>query len=161
MVGKTKYQSRFCPMLVDHMTKGYSFESFANRLAAITEEEGKAVRVTSRTLYKWVREFPEFEEAKETGWDAGLRFYEMILRAKATGIQSDNLKKMIGDNDVSISALIFVCKTRFYKVYGDQLKIQGIKGGDPIKIEADIPFSVEEAKELLAIKMAKNAKEKS
>ena len=29
---------------------------------------------------------------------------------------------------------IFALKTRFYKEYGDQLKLQGVKDGDPITI---------------------------
>lgn len=50
----SKYDEAYCEQLVAHMSKGYSFESFAG-----------VISVTKRRLYEWEEKHPEFAEAKE------------------------------------------------------------------------------------------------
>lgn len=92
-----KYTKSFCGKLYEHMKKGHSFESFA-----------ATARVTPKTLYSWVKSYPEFREAKEKGEPASLLHYERVGMAAMTGqltsiksrkIALDGDKKPIRDED--------------------------------------------------------------
>jgi hypothetical protein len=61
----TKYKPEFCKRLIDHMSMGYSFESFAPH-----------VDVHRDTLYEWVKVHPEFSDAKKIAFDKNLLFWE-------------------------------------------------------------------------------------
>lgn len=49
----TIYEPKFCEMLIEHMAKGLSFESFAGFIG-----------VSKQTLYDWVEKHAEFLDAK-------------------------------------------------------------------------------------------------
>jgi hypothetical protein len=68
----TKYQPKYCQMLIDHMKSGMSFEAFAGH---------PDVMVCRDTLYQWVKDNPEFSDAKRQGSEAARFFLE------ATGIK--------------------------------------------------------------------------
>ena len=56
-VGKpTKYRDKFCSALVDWMSKGYSFNSFAG-----------SINVSEQVLYDWNKVHQDFSEAKKLG----------------------------------------------------------------------------------------------
>lgn len=61
----TDYKPEFCEMLIEHMSKGLSFESFAGVVGSC-----RAV------LYDWERKHKEFLDAKRKGTDLCLLFYE-------------------------------------------------------------------------------------
>ena len=61
----SKYTEDVCGKLMQHMSKGYSFESFA-----------PTIGVTRATLYYWEQSFPEFSDAKKLGQDLSLLFWE-------------------------------------------------------------------------------------
>jgi len=61
----TKYDPKYCDMLVKHMAKGFSFESFAG-----------VVKTCIQTLYTWSKEHREFLDAKAEGHAQGMRFWE-------------------------------------------------------------------------------------
>jgi DNA-binding XRE family transcriptional regulator len=61
----TAYNEEYCEMLIEHMKKGLSFESFAG-----------VVGVANQTIYNWEKEFPEFLEAKRIGTGYCRLFYE-------------------------------------------------------------------------------------
>ena len=63
------YKVEFCGMLVDHMAKGMSFETFG----ALDE-----VFVGRSTLYKWLGEYPEFMDAKELGMEKCRQWWESL-----------------------------------------------------------------------------------
>lgn len=94
------YKEEYCQMLIDHMSKGYSFESFAG-----------TVSCTGRTLDNWVLRHPEFKEAKGIGLKKGLAFLEKLLF------------EAIKDKNMNYGPVIFALKTRFYKMYGDKSKL--------------------------------------
>ena len=52
----TDYKDEYCQMLIEHMERGYSFESF-----------GGVVYASSKTLYNWCEKNPEFLQAKKIG----------------------------------------------------------------------------------------------
>jgi hypothetical protein len=70
----TKYRSEFCQMLIDHMSKGGSFESF-----------GADAQCHRQTLYEWEETHPEFSDAKKIGRERSLKFYEEMGKMIATG----------------------------------------------------------------------------
>lgn len=71
----TKYDPSYCEMLITHMEKGYSFESFA-----------AVINVHRETLYAWASTLPEFSDAKKMAFDKNLYFWE---RMGLTGLMED------------------------------------------------------------------------
>lgn len=61
----TDYKPEYCEMLVEHMKKGFSFESFA-----------AVVDCTRSTIYKWVETHPEFSDAQSKGKMHSAMFWE-------------------------------------------------------------------------------------
>lgn len=61
----TKYNAKYCDMLVEHMGQGKFFETFAAK-----------VDVTATTLYNWVEKHEEFFEAKQRGEVKKKAFWE-------------------------------------------------------------------------------------
>jgi len=73
MLGRpTKYEERFCDMLVKHMSEGLSFESFAAE-----------VNTHKDTLYEWKKVYEEFSDAHKRGITQNLSFWEKIGRSLA------------------------------------------------------------------------------
>jgi len=57
MAGRpTKYSEDYCEQLIDHMSQGLSFDTFAGRIG-----------VNPDSLYEWVKRHPAFSEAKKIG----------------------------------------------------------------------------------------------
>lgn len=50
----TKYRKEYCEQLIQHASKGKSFESF-----------GGVIKVAKETLYLWARKHPEFMQARK------------------------------------------------------------------------------------------------
>jgi transposase-like protein len=65
----TKYIAFYGEMLVFWMEQGNSFVSIARQ-----------INVSPATLYNWVKQHPDFAEAKDLGESAALLFHERTLR---------------------------------------------------------------------------------
>jgi len=63
----TKYKPEFCEMLIEHMSKGFSFESFAGK---------PEVRTSVDTLYHWTVLYKDFSDAKQSASTARLLAHE-------------------------------------------------------------------------------------
>lgn len=102
----SKYKKEFCKKLVDHMKKGFSFESFG----AV-----RGVNTTMQTLYEWAKDErkPEFAEAKREGELHARKFWENLLIRQAAG-------HINGSN----SALIFALKNKFPKEWRDKQEVE-------------------------------------
>lgn len=61
----TIYEQRFCDLLIDHMEKGFSYESFAG-----------LVGVSKQTIYDWEKANPEFLDSKKIGVEKSRLFWE-------------------------------------------------------------------------------------
>lgn len=61
----SSYRPEYCQKLIEHMSKGYSFDSFA----AIAD-------VNPDTLYEWAKVHPEFSETKKKAFARSLLFWE-------------------------------------------------------------------------------------
>ncbi len=59
------YKPEYCEQLIEHMAEGLSYESFAG-----------AVRVSRQTIYDWEKKHPSFLDAKKTGIELNLLFWE-------------------------------------------------------------------------------------
>ena len=71
---RTKYLPEFCDQLVEHMSSGFSFDSF------------KAVTGSSLVaMYDWVDRYPDWAYAKEQGNAARLLYLEQKLMEAACG----------------------------------------------------------------------------
>lgn len=78
----TKYEERYCKMLVEHCKGGNSFESFATKCG-----------VSPQTLYTWQTVYPEFLDARKEGWGWLNKFYEDTGKLLATG----GLRRLISE----------------------------------------------------------------
>lgn len=65
----TKYKEEYCQMLIDHMSEGYSFDSFAG-----------IVEVNIDTLYEWAKVHAKFSDAKHIGTAKSMAWWERIGR---------------------------------------------------------------------------------
>lgn len=65
----TKYDEKYCEMLIEHMAEGYSFESF-----------GGIIEVNEDTLYEWVKVHPKFSDSKSIGTQKSMVWWEKIGR---------------------------------------------------------------------------------
>ena len=54
----TDYREEYCEMVIEHMSKGYSFESFAG-----------AIGTHKQVLYSWAEKFPEFNDSKKIAFE--------------------------------------------------------------------------------------------
>lgn len=113
----TDYRPEYCKMLQEHMSKGYSYRSFAATL-----------RVDADTLYEWERKNQEFSEAKRIGRELALQFWESL----GTGLAAGKLKG-------APAVWIFNMKNRFKEDWKDRHEIDvGEKAGQILKLAYDI-----------------------
>lgn len=77
----TKYDPKYCDMLIKHMASGLSFDSFA----------GEA-NVHLDTLYEWAKVHEDFSEAKKTAFSKNLAFWE---KAGLQGMWGDKESNMV------------------------------------------------------------------
>lgn len=135
---RSHYKPEYIPLLIEHMKKGFSFETF-----------GVTIGYSRKTLYVWADEFEEFQEAKDFAFENAQQFYEKRLHAKLKG-RVDHDDMFLKDEDgyyvtedvgedvearvinpdyidpklVDNTLLIFALKTRFHKTYGDKLHLE-------------------------------------
>lgn len=75
-----KYKPEYCEMLVEHMGKGLSYESFA-----------ALIDTCRATLYVWEKQYPEFLDSKKRGFEKMSMFFEkMGISAMAGKIKNFN-----------------------------------------------------------------------
>jgi hypothetical protein len=116
------YKKEFCQKLIDHMSRGYSFESFGATLSP---------RVGRSTMYDWIKVHPEWKEAKEVGESAALGLLEKIAVAKARGqtLKDPEGNEVYNPKVADTTMNIFLLKTRFHTVYGEKKEID-LKSSD-------------------------------
>lgn len=110
----SKYDPAFCEMLLDHMWKGNSFQSFAAELG-----------VSIDTIYEWAKVHTDFSESKKQGQGFEIAYWERILRGGAQG----SLK------DFSATATIFALKNKAPAFYRDKIHVDANPSMDKTKEE--------------------------
>ena len=124
----TKYQPEYCQMLIDHMTQGLSFQSFAG-----------VVGVDRDTIYNWIHLFPEFSDARNKANEAGRLSLEKLGIALAAGKVDGN-----------VAAWIFTMKNRMGWRDRQEIEHTG-KDGGPIQTISHEISSEELERRTLAI----------
>lgn len=75
----TKYKRKYCNQLIEHMNKGYSFETF-----------GAVIDVNPDTLFEWAKKHKDFSEAKHLAFNKCRLFWE---KAGIEGMQNQTYRK--------------------------------------------------------------------
>lgn len=112
----TLYDPNYCIELYEHMKSGLSFESFAGIIGT-----GRAV------LYNWLKEYPDFLDAKSAGAEASLLYWESKGR---DGLEKDRFQS---------SLYIFTMKARFK--WADQVVVKDDREEEIRKKLRDLPMS--------------------
>lgn len=105
----TKYEQRFDDMLIDHMAKGFSYESFAG-----------LVNVAIDTLYNWERLSASFLDAKKTGLQKCRLFWE---QEGVSGLKDRYAKDKDGKTiKIALNSPVWIynMKCRFRKEWTEQ-----------------------------------------
>lgn len=97
-----EYRDEYCEELIEHMTNGYSIESFAG-----------VVNVCRTTLYNWFKDNEDFAEAKDIGMMKSLFYWETL---GIKGVRGD-LQFFKG------SPYVFMVKNRFPDLFKDRKEI--------------------------------------
>lgn len=80
----TKYEPRFCEMLIKHMALPASFESFAG-----------SIDVDRDTLYEWRKKHKAFSDAHKKGKMKALEVFEKTLRLMGKGQIKGNVAAVL------------------------------------------------------------------
>ncbi len=99
----SKYKPEYCKMLIDHMSTGLSFDSFA-----------AVVSVNQDTLHEWAKVHEIFSESKKIAFANSLIFWEQqgIDGLYSTVEYSDD-GKPLKSKSINASVYIFNMKNRF------------------------------------------------
>lgn len=100
----TKYENRFDEMLIEHMSQGFSFESFAG-----------IIEVNQDTLHEWAKVNPKFSEAKKIAFAKCQVFWEKI---GITGLWSE-----YQGASLNTGVWVFNMKNRFK--WSDRMEVSG------------------------------------
>lgn len=112
---KTLYKQEYDKKLIDHMGRGFSFESFAG-----------SIGVSKQTIYDWTEANPTFLDAKAIGFEKSRMFWERVGIGMASG-------KGSGSHG-NATAFVFNMKNRFPKEWRDKVET-GITDTDGNDIE--------------------------
>lgn len=115
----TLYKTEYDQMLINHMSQGLSFESFAG-----------LVDVDRDTIYNWVQIHPSFSDAKKRAQEKCRIFWEKL----GVGLAFGKVK------DGNSTAWIYNMKCRFREHWGDTTRIE--QSGE-IKITSNVPLNFE------------------
>jgi len=121
---KSKYKKKYCKSLIDHMAKGCSYTGWGAL---------QTFYVGQRTMYDWEKAYPEWLEAKEIGYQAGLLYYEQLMANAVIGIMPQQLKD-INSKGVNIGVVMFVLRTRFHKEYTERQHVDHLEDDSKIVI---------------------------
>jgi hypothetical protein len=101
------YKPEYCQQLIDFQTQGFSFEAFAGHLG-----------VSTRTVYDWIEQFPEFAHAKDIGLNRSRVFWEKlgvdhIVNMTDSESFGGNMGGQSKSRSLNASIWIFNMKNRF------------------------------------------------
>lgn len=99
----TSYKKEYCELLIEHMSKGLSYEAFAG-----------SIGVSKQTIYDWEKVNPEFLDAKYIGTEKSRIFWESLGINHILNV-SESFGKDAGSKSVSLNAPVWVfnMKNRF------------------------------------------------
>lgn len=86
----TNYKPEFCEMLIEHMSKGNTFETFTY-VAGIKNKD---------TLNEWVKKHPEFADAKSVGRQAFRLWLENLVKQHIVSVRSGEMSTTLNSRIV-------------------------------------------------------------
>lgn len=101
----SKYKPEYCQLLIDHMSKGLSFETF-----------GAVINVNRDTIFEWVKVHKDFSDAKIEAIAKCQLFWENLgveHILNVTKSQSEGGVTKSGSKSLNASVWIFNMKNRF------------------------------------------------
>ena len=104
---KYPYDPKYPELLVNHMAKGMSFNSF-----------GGVIRVPYEAVRHWLEIHPEFKEAHNVGMQAALATFEQTATDKSNGRLSEDDAKLVDSN-----LLRFMMTSRFRDIYAERREV--------------------------------------
>lgn len=108
----TKFQPEYCEMLINHLKRGKSYQTFA-----------AVVDVCIDTLYEWERNFPMFSDAKKRGW----AHYQLWWEDHGQdGMYNETFKDNDGmtvSKSINSTLWIYNMKCRFPKDWRDRVEV--------------------------------------
>lgn len=111
MAGRpTDFKEEYCDDLIDHMARGYSFESFA-----------AVVRVNRDTIYHWTKIHPSFSDAKEEAFEQSRLFWEQKgIEGLFNTSEVDRGAGTSSSKSMNAAVWIFTMKNRFPNEWKDK-----------------------------------------
>lgn len=98
----SKYDPKYCQQVIDHMSQGFSFESFAGKIG-----------VAKDTLYQWDKNHQDFSDAKKEGFEKNRLFWE-----------EQAMRGMWAGKKFNPTVWIFNMKNRFPKEWRDRQEVE-------------------------------------
>ena len=96
---RSKYDTSYCQQLIEHMSEGLSFKSFAGK-----------IKVNRSTLYDWVDQHEDFSHAKAIALEACRIYWEKLGIDMCKGVARGNAttfvwmtKNILGWTDAGIN----------------------------------------------------------
>lgn len=135
----SKFKLEYCELLIEHMAKGDSYETFGAFLHL--EKKVSAKDAPSRTtLYNWEKEHPEWKETKSLAFDCCQLFWENLGKE---GIQGSS-ESYIDDNGNEVRRSKTVASTGIWALnmrnrfgYKDKVEITTGKDGERPRLVID------------------------
>jgi len=109
----TDYREGYCDDLIEHMSSGLSFESFAGWCGCHVD-----------TLYEWEKRHPEFSDAKKTAFEQNRLFWDRVAVDSlhdTTEYNEDG--KPVSRKSPNATMIIFNLKNRFPKQWRDRTEV--------------------------------------
>ena len=115
----SKYDPKYCDMIIEHMEGGLSIESF-----------GGVVDVSKSTIYEWIDNFSEFSDSVKTGTEKSRLFWE---KAGVKGLFNRS-ESGVGSESFNTANWIFNMKNRFRDEWRDKQEVDHTTNGESINI---------------------------
>lgn len=115
----SKFEDKYCAMIIHHMSEGFSYETFASR-----------VGVSRKTIYNWEDQFGNWKAAKKVAFDCRKMKWEGIIANAATGKSKGNA-----------AAIIFALKNYYPEDYKDKREIEHNVAGQ-ILVDTGVPDAI-------------------
>ena len=140
----TKYRKEFCDWLIEHMSQGYSLESFVGALFK------RGVRISRQSFYNWANKEhdsyqPDWAETLEIAKDCSLFWWETVGKDGLHGMSDLNSdgKTIIRPLNTGVWALNM--RNRFG--YKDKIEVTTQGGDKPQKLVIQMSDDDEESAE--------------
>lgn len=135
----SSYKPEYCALLITNFKAGKSYAAFAS-----------LCEVSRNTLHEWEKKHPEFQDAKNTGWEHYQAYWEQIGH---DGVYNQTFKDDSGTRTVSLNAAVWIynMKCRFKQDWYDAQKIESenktkLEISDEVKYWADKLSALKEMK---------------